>query len=41
VPVQHVQARGHIHTSLTMVGVILSSPSYRTQMASALAGFFR
>ncbi|MBU6317362.1 MAG: alpha/beta hydrolase fold domain-containing protein, partial [Acidobacteria bacterium] len=40
VPVQHVQARGHIHTSLTMVGMILSSPSYRTQMAQALAGFF-
>ena len=39
VPVQHVQARGHIHTSLTMVGVMLSSPSYRTQMAQALAGF--
>lgn len=40
VPVQHVQARGHIHTSLGMVGVILSSPSYRTQMAEALRGFF-
>jgi hypothetical protein len=40
VPVQHVQARGHIHTSLTMVGMTLSSPSYRTQMAEALKGFF-
>jgi acetyl esterase/lipase len=40
VPVQHVQARGHIHTSLTMVGVTLSSPGYRTQMADALKGFF-
>jgi cation diffusion facilitator CzcD-associated flavoprotein CzcO/acetyl esterase/lipase len=40
VPVQHVQARGHIHTSLTMVEMILSSPSYRTTMAEALRGFF-
>ena len=40
VPVQHVQARGHIHTSLTMVDMILSSPGYRTTMAEALHGFF-
>jgi cation diffusion facilitator CzcD-associated flavoprotein CzcO/acetyl esterase/lipase len=40
VPVHHVQARGHIHTSLTMVDMILSSPDYRAQMADALRGFF-
>ena len=41
VEVEHVQARGHIHTSLTMVDVILSSPSYRARMAEALARFSR
>jgi acetyl esterase/lipase len=40
VPVEHVQARGHVHTSLTMVDMILSSPAYRTRMAAALKGFF-
>ena len=39
VPVQHVRARGHIHTSLTMVDVILSGASYREQMGNALHGF--
>ena len=40
VPVQHVKARGHTHTSLTMVGVILSGAPLREQMADALQGFF-
>ena len=40
VPVQHVQARGHIHTSLTMVDVILSGKDHRATMADALRGFF-
>jgi acetyl esterase/lipase len=40
VPVEHVQARGHMHTSLTMVDVIISSVSYREKMGDALRGFF-
>ena len=39
--VRHISARGHTHTSLTMVDVILSSVSYREQMAAALSGFFQ
>ena len=40
VPVTHIQAHGHIHTSISMVGVILSGESYRTQMANAVHTFF-
>lgn len=40
VPVTHVRAGGHIHTSLTMVDVVLSGRSYREQMAGGIAGFF-
>jgi cation diffusion facilitator CzcD-associated flavoprotein CzcO/acetyl esterase/lipase len=40
VPVEHVQARGHTHTSLTMVGVILSAVDHRADMGRAIAGFF-
>ena len=40
VDVQHIEASGHIHTSISMVGVILSGESYRTQMAAAVRGFF-
>ena len=40
VPVNHIQAHGHIHTSISMVGVILSGESYRTQMANAVHSFF-
>jgi acetyl esterase/lipase len=40
VPVRHVRARGHTHTSLTMVGVVLSGASVRAEMAAALKGFF-
>ncbi len=40
VPVQHVFGRGHTHTSLTMVDIVLSGVSYREQMAEALRGFF-
>ena len=38
---QHVCARGHTHTSLTMVGVILSSAPVRAEMGDALRGFFK
>ena len=41
VPVQHIQARGHIHTSLTMVDVVISGAPYRAQMAAALQGYAR
>ena len=41
VPVQHVAARGHLHTTLTMVDVVLSGAAIRAEMAKALQGFFR
>ncbi len=40
VPTQHVFARGHTHTSLTMVGVTLSSAPVRAEMGDALRAFF-
>ena len=38
--VQHIQARGHTHTSLSMVDVVVSGEPVRAQMAAALRGFF-
>jgi len=40
VATEHVFARGHTHTSLTMVGVTLSSVPVRAEMSEALRGFF-
>jgi len=40
VPVRHLPARGHVHTSLTMVDVVPSGAGVRAQMAEALRGFF-
>jgi cation diffusion facilitator CzcD-associated flavoprotein CzcO/acetyl esterase/lipase len=40
VPVRHIAARGHIHTSLAMVGVVLSGAPVRAEVAGALRGFF-
>ena len=40
VPVRRIRARGHTHTSLTMVGVVLSGAPVRAEMAAALSGFF-
>jgi acetyl esterase/lipase len=40
VQVNHIQARGHIHTSVSMVGVIPSGAPIRVQMATAIRGFF-
>jgi cation diffusion facilitator CzcD-associated flavoprotein CzcO/acetyl esterase/lipase len=40
VEVDHIQARGHIHTSISMFGVILSGESYRAQMAASVRSFF-
>ena len=40
VPVQHIAARGHTHTSLTMVDIVVSGVEARVQMAEALRGFF-
>ena len=40
VPVEELRARGHTHTSITMVGVVLSGAPVREQMGAALAGFF-
>ena len=41
VPVRLLQARGHTHTSLTMVDVVLSGAAVRAEMATALREFFR
>jgi acetyl esterase/lipase len=41
VATRHVFAHGHTHTSLTMVGVVLSGASVRAQMGDALRGFFK
>jgi acetyl esterase/lipase len=40
VPVQHITARGHTHTSLTMVDVVISGAKVRAEMAAALQQFF-
>ena len=40
VPSRHVTARGHTHTSLTMVDVVVSGAALRAEMAGALRGFF-
>jgi len=41
VPVRRSLARGHTHTSPTMVGVVLSGARIRAEMADALQRFFR
>jgi acetyl esterase/lipase len=38
--VRLVQARGHTHTSITMVDVVLSGAEHRARMAEAITGFF-
>ena len=40
VAVEHCAARGHTHTSISMVDVVISGRDIRAQMASALRGFF-
>ena len=40
VSVRHIAARGHIHTSITAVDVILSGASIRAEIADALRSFF-
>jgi cation diffusion facilitator CzcD-associated flavoprotein CzcO/acetyl esterase/lipase len=40
VPVRHLLARGHIHTSLTMVDVVLSGADLRAQMGETVQSFF-
>jgi cation diffusion facilitator CzcD-associated flavoprotein CzcO/acetyl esterase/lipase len=39
VPVRHIRARGHIHTSLTMVDAVISGAPVRAEMAEALGSF--
>jgi cation diffusion facilitator CzcD-associated flavoprotein CzcO/acetyl esterase/lipase len=39
VPVEQLQARGHIHTSLMMVDVVITGVSGRAKMAEALRSF--
>ncbi len=41
VPVRQITARGHTHSSLTMVDVVVSGEGTRAEMASALRGFFK
>jgi acetyl esterase/lipase len=36
-----IRARGHTHTSLTMVGVVISGAPVRAEIGQALADFFR
>jgi cation diffusion facilitator CzcD-associated flavoprotein CzcO/acetyl esterase/lipase len=40
VPVHHIQARGHIHTSIPAVDVMLSGAPLRAEMAAGLKSFF-
>lgn len=40
VAVRSLDCRGHIHTSFSMVDMVLSGAEVRTEMASALKGFF-
>jgi acetyl esterase/lipase len=39
VPVRHLQCEGQTHTSITMVGVLVTGAYARTEMAEALASF--
>ena len=39
VPVEHICARGHVHTSTTMVDVVLSGAAVRAQMAEGIRRF--
>jgi len=41
VPVEHLAARGHTHTSLTMVGVVLSGARVREEIALRLGALLR
>lgn len=40
VPAHWITARGHTHTSLTMVDVVVSGEPVRTELAKALRSFF-
>lgn len=40
-PARWITARGHTHTSLTMVDVVVSGERVRAEMANALRGFFK
>ncbi len=40
VEVRHLSARGHTHTSVSMVDVVISGADIREQMAEALSSFF-
>jgi cation diffusion facilitator CzcD-associated flavoprotein CzcO/acetyl esterase/lipase len=40
VPVRRIRARGHIHTSVTMVDVVISGAPVRAEMAEALTSWF-
>ena len=40
VPVHHLAADGHIHTSVPAVDVLPSGAAVRAQMGDALRGFF-
>ena len=40
VPVRHVRARGHIHTSVTLVDAVISGADVRAEMAACLREFF-
>jgi acetyl esterase/lipase len=41
VPVQHIAARGHTHTSIGAVDMLASGVPVRAEMAQEIAAFFR
>ena len=41
VPVRYIRARGHTHTSLTMVDMVLSGAPVRAEIAEAVRGLFK
>src|SRR3954470_3448607 len=41
VPVRYIRARGHTHTSLTMVDMVLSGAPVRAEIAAELSGLFK
>jgi acetyl esterase/lipase len=40
VPTMHIRGRGHTHTSLTMVDIVVTGADTRAQMAAGLGDFF-
>jgi acetyl esterase/lipase len=39
VPVQHIQAKGQVHTSIPAVDMLVTGAPFRADMAAAIRGF--